>query len=414
MNTPNEYSSELEVAHPPARAVDLRNQTTDSWTDVLGDVIALARGIHATEFVPVGLRGSEAKVSAAILYGRELGLMPLTALGATHVIEGKAGISAEMMRALVLQAGHELHIVESTRERCKIRGRRRGSEEWTEAVWTIQEARQTQVYLSKAQGWGPLSEKSQWRSWPTEMLLARATTRLVRMIFPDVAHGMRSVEELHDMTEVVEGVVEGPPVVEPVKRQRPKPTARGDKRAATPPAEPVDAEAVDAEVVAADTVEAPTADVKPVQRRRVDPPAPRARVAEQPNEAATALGEFLHATAPGAVVDELDDDAPAEVVDAEVVDAEPAGMTEEQRKAVAAAKPEAFRKAVTVALLQFERLGVTDRTERLWYTGVLIGREVTTTNELDLDEVRRLVNQLERAKSIDAINALIDKGNTNE
>ena len=215
------------------------------------------------------------------------------------------------------------------------------------------------------------------------------------MIFPDVAHGMRSVEELHDMTEVVEGVVvEGPPVVEPVKRQRPKPTARGDKRAATPPAETVDAEVVEAE-----TVEAPTAAVKPIQRRRVDPPAPRARASAPVEESA--------------VVDELDDDAPAEVVDAEAVEA-PAGMTDAQRQDVAAAKPEAFRKAVLVAVMQFERLGVTDRTERLWYTGVLIGREITSTNELALEEVRHLVNQLERAKSIDAINALIDKGNPNE
>ncbi|MEA5054266.1 MAG: hypothetical protein VB093_12590, partial [Propionicimonas sp.] len=84
-----------------ARQSDLRDVATDSWTDVLGDVINLARGIAGTEFVPNGLRGSIEKTSAAILYGRELGLPPMTALGSVHVVEGRAGISAEAMRALI-------------------------------------------------------------------------------------------------------------------------------------------------------------------------------------------------------------------------------------------------------------------------------------------------------------------------
>ena len=391
----DEIGAEVAVYTPPrAGTVDLRERATDSWTDVVAETSRLAEMIAGTEFVPASLRGSAAKVTAAILYGRELGLPPMTGLGATHVIEGKAGISAEMMRALVLQAGHELQVVESSRTVCTIRGRRKGGAEWTTATWTIAEAQQTQVFLSKEKGWGPLAAKAQWRSWPADMLLARATTRLVRMIFPDVAHGMRSVEELEDLSEVVEGAVVDapPPAAEPVKRQRVKPTVKA-------PADVVDAAADVVDVEPTEPVE--TAEVKPVQRRRVDPPAPRE-----------------HPSAPvenRAVVDELDDEPPAvEVVDAEVVDAEPAGMTEEQRKAVAAAKPEAFRKAVVVAVMQFERLGVTDRTERLWYTSVIIGREITSTNELALEEVRHLVNQLERAKSIDAINALIDKGNPND
>lgn len=188
------------VAAPVAnRASDLRDVATDSWTDVLGDVVTLSRGIAGTEFVPAGLRGSVEKTTAAILYGRELGLPPMTALGSIHVIDGRAGTSAESMRALILQAGHELEIREMTTSRCRIAGRRRGSESWTEAV--AAKAEFDQVRIRTRGGSMKLTEKDNWRNWPAEMLLARATTRLARMMFADVIHGMRSTEELSDMTE---------------------------------------------------------------------------------------------------------------------------------------------------------------------------------------------------------------------
>lgn len=188
------------VAAPAAnRASDLRDVATDSWTDVLGDVVTLSRGIAGTEFVPAGLRGSVEKTTAAILYGRELGLPPMTALGSIHVIDGRAGTSAESMRALILQAGHELEIREMTTSRCRIAGRRRGSESWTEAV--AAKAEFDQVRIRTRGGSMKLTEKDNWRNWPAEMLLARATTRLARMMFADVIHGMRSTEELSDMTE---------------------------------------------------------------------------------------------------------------------------------------------------------------------------------------------------------------------
>ena len=377
-NEPYEGGTDLAVHQSQSRTVDLRDRATDSWTDVLHDVITLSRGIAQTEFVPAGLRGSEAKVSAAILYGRELGLPPLTALGATHVIEGKAGVSAEMLRALVLQAGHELHIVESTRERCTIRGRRRGSEEWTSATWTIAEAHQTQVFISKAQGWGPLSGKSQWKSWPTEMLLARATTRLVRMIFPDVAHGMRSVEELQDMTttEVVDAeATQAPPEAAPVQRRRKaRPAARPAPEPASAPAQ----EHADAEVD-----ELPTEPTNTVQRARKERPAPTPAAEPQP---------------------EADAPVEAEVVDAEVVD-EPA-----PKPATKADDP--TRRAVTAALMHWKRMGVEDRAERLWLTGEVIGRPITSSNDLTLDEARLLANRLERTKDRAALEAAIDQAKT--
>lgn len=181
---------------PAVRApYDVTTQDTDSWIRVVDNVAQLAAQISNTEFVPKGLRGSAAATAAAILYGREVGLPPMTALTQTHVIEGKPAISAEGMRGLILAAGHGIQILETNGARCVMRGRRRGEEEWSEPIpWTIDMARSAGI-----------ANKQVWKAYPRQMLQARATAELARLIFPDVIHGFRAVEEF----DGVEGPAEG-------------------------------------------------------------------------------------------------------------------------------------------------------------------------------------------------------------
>jgi len=160
---------------------------TDSWIGVLQEVVLLARQIAETEFVPRGLRDSVPAVAAAILYGREVGLPPMTALTQTVVVDGRPSLSAEAIRALVLAAGHDLVFAESTGAVCTMRARRRGSEHWTAVTWTLDMARSA-----------GLAGRGAWKSYPRAMLQARATTEICRMVFPDVMHGFRSIEELQD------------------------------------------------------------------------------------------------------------------------------------------------------------------------------------------------------------------------
>ena len=385
---PYEGSAELAIARPVSRTVDLRDQVTDSWTDVYREHAELARFLAPAQgLVPEPLR-TPAKIMAATMLGREVGITPMAALNSIYIVEGKAGFSAEMMRALVLQAGHDLVVKHSDRTRCEIWGRRKGGEEWTKVSWTIQEAQQTQVFLSKDKGWGPLAAKAQWRSWPTEMLLARATTRLVRMIFADVIHGMRSVEELRDMTEIVDAeiVEEGPPVVEPVQRRRasrPAPRTQPAEQPATQPEASV-------------TPEAPE-EPKPVQRQRMARPAPRSAPASIPVE--------NHAVEAAAVVDVLPDEPVPDadgVVVAEVV-VEPATPS----ATTGAEDPR--RKITTYTLMQWDRLHVTDRAERLCLTAELVGHPVTSTNGLTIEELRGLADTLGRSRDLKALQAVIDQ-----
>ena len=347
-----------------ARTSDLRDVATDSWTDVLGDVITLARGIAETEFVPRGLRGSVPKTSAAILYGRELGLPPMTALGSTHVIEGTAGISAEAMRALILQAGHDLQIVENSSSRCVIRGRRRGSDAWTEAVAT--KAEYDAKFMRTKAGVKKLTDKDNWKNYPAEMLLARATTRLSRMIFPDVIHGMRSAEELQDMTSdvsavgavVVEAAVAAPAPERARVQRKPRPA---------PKPEPALEQSMEADLEPAVTPPAPAP-----ERVRKAPPAPKPTPALEPGSG---------------------DPEPSTPATAEIIqEDDPAAQGQ-----------------LGVIHSHMRRLGVDDREERLFWTATLAGLEptaLTSSSELTNGQASQVIGKLGKCRDKAALDAL--------
>lgn len=195
---------------------DLLDPVTDSWVASVGDIVRLAELICNTTFVPNGLRGSAPATAATILYGREIGIPPITALQTMHVINGRVGMAAELMRARVLAAGHDLEILESSAAVCRMRGRRRGSETWTQVQWSKGDAQQAGL-----SGDG-------WRKYPRAMLLARCSAELCRAIFPDVTHGMLASEELDGAAP---GAAEEPGAAPPrlVARQprKPPPQAEG-------------------------------------------------------------------------------------------------------------------------------------------------------------------------------------------
>ena len=100
-----------------------------SWIDVMDRGVELAEIIANTDFVPKGLRGNQPAILAAILYGHEVGLEPMQSLAKISVIEGRPSLWAEAQRALILAAGHEMWVEESTVTRATVAGRRRDSKQ---------------------------------------------------------------------------------------------------------------------------------------------------------------------------------------------------------------------------------------------------------------------------------------------
>jgi len=171
---------------------------------------ALGEKMCRSPFAPKAFRGNADASAAAILAGMELGMMPGQALRSFDVVEGAAGLTSHAMRALITSAGHHIELRERSAERVTLAGRRRGETTWTEITWTIQDAQRA-----------GLAAKQVWRAYPASMLLARCTTTLAKVKFPDVIAGIPCVEELADL-----GPVDITAQVE-VTRPAERPTAAG-------------------------------------------------------------------------------------------------------------------------------------------------------------------------------------------
>lgn len=186
MTTPSTEVAQ-RAPEPASELARMRDPHTDGWVTVLQPVAELAQQVSSTDFVPKALRNNTAAVTAAILFGRELGMAPMHSLSGIHMVEGKPTLAAETMRAQVLAAGHELGYGEVSSSKVEVKGRRKGETSWTVLTWTLADAQRA-----------GLANKNVWKSYPRQMLTARATAELCRLIFPDVTHGMRATEEMED------------------------------------------------------------------------------------------------------------------------------------------------------------------------------------------------------------------------
>lgn len=158
------------------------------WAYEARQAAMVAASLAKTSFVPASLRGKPEDITAAILAGQELGLQPMASLRSMDVIQGTPALRAHAMRGLVQSRGHSIQLLESTETRCKMRGRRKGEEDWQTVTWTIERA-----------GKLGLTGKQQWKAQPQTMLVARATGELCRLVASDVLHAMPyAAEELGD------------------------------------------------------------------------------------------------------------------------------------------------------------------------------------------------------------------------
>lgn len=202
-----------------------------AWVELMGPAGELAGKISETEFVPARLRKRPAAVMACILSGQEAGVGPMQALRQIFVTDdGKVGMAAELMRSLVLREGHEIWPEEINNTRATMAGRRRGQETPTRITWTMDDAKKA-----------GLTNRRNWQNYPRAMLVARATTELCRLLFPDVIAGISySLEELEDGDVNLGAPPPEPTGDQPKTSTRKAPAARTRTRKppAPPPAEP--------------------------------------------------------------------------------------------------------------------------------------------------------------------------------
>ena len=157
----------------------------------LQEYMMLADSISRTAMVPDNLRNKPDEVLAVVMYGAELGIGPMQALQQINFIKGKPSAAAELLRALVLEAGHKF-IINATRTVATARCKRKDWDEYEETTFTIEDAQLAGVVTA---GGG-------WTKYPDQMLSARVTSKACRMWFADVISGMSYVpEEIENFSE---------------------------------------------------------------------------------------------------------------------------------------------------------------------------------------------------------------------
>ena len=125
-----------------------------------------------------------AAAAAIMLAGRELGIPPMQSFRTIYVVKGNVSLSAQLMAALVLRAGHSYELLENSNTRCAIKFTRRGGATYTHE-FTLDDAKRA-----------GLVNGDNWQRYPKAMLWSRCMSAGIRAYMPDVIMGMYTPEEL--------------------------------------------------------------------------------------------------------------------------------------------------------------------------------------------------------------------------
>jgi len=186
------------AAPPPAalavRAPEVLAPAPAEWERQLDprsmrDAMALADNLFKSRMFSA--YGTPQAVLSTVLAGRELGFPAMVSLRAFHVIDGKATLSAEAIRARVLTSGkaNYFRCTERSATRATFETQR-GDDPPMSLTYTIEEGRA--AWPKGDSEWA----KSGWGKNPADMLTARASAKLARLVFPDVTLGLYAAEEM--------------------------------------------------------------------------------------------------------------------------------------------------------------------------------------------------------------------------
>jgi hypothetical protein len=309
------------------------------WADEFLETARVSSELARTRFVPESLwvfrkrdgqeifdaAATTAQVTAVIVSGRELGLAPMAALRSIDVINGTPALRAVTLRAILLAHGHDIWVEEATNTRATVSGQRAGSDRVQTITWTMDDAKKRN-----------LDGKPNWRKQPRNMLIARATGDVARLVAADALLGIPyTIEELEDGVTgaTVTGASTGDTTPAPTRKTR---------RPAAPriPAEPVR------------PTDDPPLDEHPADER--EQPAP--------------------------VVDEPDPDEQTEQSAGEII-----AMTDGQQRRLHALIRQRFG--------DYRRTDVREAT--LTHLSETVGRSLDSTTDVTFDEASLLIRDLE-------------------
>ncbi len=160
----------------------MSNELQVTGSDSLHTKMEYAKALAASSLLPQSYAKQPANVLVAIEYGEALGLAPMVAIQQIAVIQGKPTMSAQLMGALVRQAGHRLRVSVDESSKAVIAELTRSDDpDFTfRSVWD----------MARAQTAGLTGKGGSWKNFPLAMLKARAITEVCRDGCPEVLAGV--------------------------------------------------------------------------------------------------------------------------------------------------------------------------------------------------------------------------------
>lgn len=136
--------------------------------------------------------GSPAAVLSTLIIGRELGLTVGAALRGFHIIENKHSMHADLIRSRAQNspACEYFRCTERTNDAATFTTKRKGDPEPTTLRYTIDDGKLAWSKDEKA--W----KASGWGRNPADMCVARASSKLARLVYPQEVHGFYAPEEM--------------------------------------------------------------------------------------------------------------------------------------------------------------------------------------------------------------------------
>ena len=174
----------------------------------IGAAFQLAKGLYKSKLY-LKFPNPEA-IMAVIIRGRELGLGALTSCDLFHVIEGKPAMYAHLITGLVMKRAdlcEYFECTDTTDTLARYETRRRGRDRPIVETFSIEDAvRIVPLYWEQKENgtagrWVQRTRSGkpgQWDKDPRNMLRVRASTRLARMVYPDIVAGLYAPEEFED------------------------------------------------------------------------------------------------------------------------------------------------------------------------------------------------------------------------
>ena len=167
--------------------------------------------------LPNAFRGSPGDLLLVMEYGRSLNLPIAQVFTDVHLVNGKPGMSAKLMQALILRAGHKCRAWNPDPKTGACRIIRADDPEPYVVTWTLDDA--VQAGLCEIDNAGRVrardtkGQPTPWEKYTRTMLRSRAISEAARAHCPDVLAGVAyTPEELQDDMIVIDAAPDPTPV----------------------------------------------------------------------------------------------------------------------------------------------------------------------------------------------------------